>query len=363
VPDHATYQAAGVDTAGEETALGLVLGHLERTLAFRRGRLGGVKLPNGFFANVLDLGNGRGLAISTDGVGSKVMIAQELGKYDTIGIDCVAMNANDVLCVGAEPLSMVDYLAVEVLDPAVVGEIARGLAVGAERANISIPGGEMAQLPESVRGSASGLGFDLVGTCVGDVALDRLIVGDGIVPGDAIVGLRSTGIHSNGLTLARRVLFGDGRFSANTYSEDLAAKVGEVLLEPTRIYVREVLEMLRDGLQIKALVHVTSDGFLNLARIRRPIGYVLERLPAPQPIFALIQESGGVSDAEMFKTYNMGTGFCIVVAQADVDNARAIAGRYGVESDVLGHTVDDPRQRVWLEPKRLVGEDKQFAAS
>jgi phosphoribosylformylglycinamidine cyclo-ligase len=352
-----------VDTAGEETALGMVLGHLERTLAFRSGRLGAVKLPNGFFANVLDLGNGRGLAISTDGVGSKVMIAQELGKYDTIGIDCVAMNANDVLCVGAEPLSMVDYLAVEVLNPAIIGEIAKGLAVGAELANISIPGGEMAQLPETVRGSQPGSGFDLVGTCVGEVALNRLIVGDDITAGDAIVGLRSTGIHSNGLTLARKVLFGDGRLTPLHYSDDLGAKVGEVLLEPTRIYVREVLEMLGAGLGIKALVHVTSDGFLNLARIRQPIGYRIERLPPPQAIFMLVQEMGGVPDAEMFKTYNMGTGFCIVVDQADVDNLRATARRYGVESDVLGHTVDDPRRRVWVEPRQLVGENKEFSKS
>jgi phosphoribosylformylglycinamidine cyclo-ligase len=195
------------------------------------------------------------------------------------------------------------------------------------------------------------------------VALNRLIVGDDITAGDAIVGLRSTGIHSNGLTLARKVLFGDGRLTPLHYSDDLGAKVGEVLLEPTRIYVREVLEMLGAGLGIKALVHVTSDGFLNLARIRQPIGYRIERLPPPQAIFMLVQEMGGVPDAEMFKTYNMGTGFCIVVDQADVDNLRATARRYGVESDVLGHTVDDPRRRVWVEPRQLVGENKEFSKS
>jgi phosphoribosylformylglycinamidine cyclo-ligase len=360
VPGHATYQAAGVDSAAEETALGQVLGHLERTLAFRRGGLGAVVLPNGFFANVLDLGNGRGLAISTDGVGSKVLIAQELGKYDTIGIDCVAMNVNDVLCVGAEPLSMVDYLAVEVLDPAIIGEIAKGLAVGAELANISIPGGEMAQLPETVRGSRPGLGLDLVGTCVGEVALERLIVGNAIVAGDVIVGLRSTGIHSNGLTLARKVLFGDSRHGPQQYSDVLGAKVGEVLLEPTRIYVREVLEMLNAELAIKALIHITSDGFLNLARIRQPIGYVIDRLPAPQAIFGLIQELGDVPQPEMFKTFNMGTGFCVIVAEADVEAVRAIATHHGVDSDVLGYTVPDPQRRVWIAEHDLIGENKEF---
>jgi phosphoribosylformylglycinamidine cyclo-ligase len=193
------------------------------------------------------------------------------------------------------------------------------------------------------------------------VALDRLIVGDDIAPGDVIVGLRSTGIHSNGLTLARKVLFGDGRLTPHQYSDFLGAKVGDVLLEPTRIYVREVLEMLGAGLGIKALIHVTSDGFLNLARIRKPMGYVIEHLPDPQPIFGLIQEMGGVPDAEMFKTYNMGTGFCVIVSPAGVESVRAIAARAGVQSDVLGHTMHDPRQRVWVEPKQLVGETKEFS--
>jgi phosphoribosylformylglycinamidine cyclo-ligase len=356
----ATYRSAGVDTAAEEQALSGVLHHLERTLSFRSGEIGAVALPNGFFANVLDLGGGRGLAISTDGVGSKVLIAQVLGKYDTIGIDCVAMNVNDVLCVGAEPLSMVDYLAVEVVDPAVIGEIARGLAVGAELANVSIPAGEMAQLPDTVRGNSPGMGFDLVGTCVGHVALNRLVVGDSIVPGDAIVGLRSTGIHSNGLTLARSVLFGVANMSAKQYSEELGGVIGEVLLEPTRIYVREVLEMLRVGLGIKALVHITSDGLLNLARIRRPVGYEIERLPKPHPIFTLIQDVGGLPDSEMFKTYNMGIGFCVVITATDVDRARAIAAVNGVESELLGYTVQDERRRVHIAPKSLVGENKEF---
>jgi len=203
----ATYRSAGIDTAAEEQALSGALVHLNRTLEARAGKRGGAVLPNGVFANVLDLGTGRGIAISTDGVGSKVLIAQQLGKYDTIGIDCIAMNVNDVLCVGAEPLSLVDYLAVEVLDPVVMAELAKGLAAGAEIANVTIPGGETAQLPDSVCGISPGSGFDLVGTCIGEVDLQRIIAGQHMQPGDVILGLRSSGIHSNGLTLARRVLF------------------------------------------------------------------------------------------------------------------------------------------------------------
>ena len=356
----ATYRSAGVDTAAEEQALSSALVHLDRTLRLRSGTLGGAVLPNGFFANVLDLGNGRGLAISTDGVGSKVLIAQEMGKYDTIGIDCVAMNVNDVLCVGAEPISMVDYLAVEVLDPAIMADIASGLADGAELANVTIPGGETAQLPDTVRGTKPGLGFDLVGTAVGHVDLDRIIAGANIQPGDVILGLRSSGIHSNGLTLARKILFDTAHLDLHAYSEHLGGVVGEVLLEPTRIYVREVLDMLRAGLRISGLVHVTSDGFLNMPRLHKSVGYVIEHLPEPQPIFSLIQELGGISDAEMFKTYNMGTGFCVILAPDDVERARAIAAGYGVDSLVLGFVESDDRRRVHVIPRGLTGEHKEF---
>ncbi len=355
-----TYRSAGVDSTAEDQALGAVFQCLDRTLTFRRGHLGDVMLPNGFFANVLDLGNDRGLAISTDGVGSKVLVAQALGKYDTIGIDCVAMNVNDVLCVGAEPVSMVDYLAVESLHPAVVSEIARGLATGAEIANVSIPGGEIAQLPDTVRGVSPGVGFDLVGTCVGYVSMSRLIVGDQIAAGDTILGLRSTGIHSNGLSLARRVLFGLGNMSLEQYSQELGGFVGEVLLEPTHIYVREILEMLQGGLRIKALVHITSDGLLNLARIPKRVGYVIENLPEPQPIFKLIQDIGGVSDSEMFQTYNMGIGFCVVLDPADVSLAQSIAGKRGIASQPIGHTVEDEEKRVYIAPKSLIGHHKSF---
>ena len=358
--DQATYRAAGVDTAAEDHALQSALAHLDRTLGLRAGKVGGAVLPNGFFANVLDLGGGRGMAISTDGVGSKVLIAQELGTYDTIGIDCVAMNANDVLCVGAEPISMVDYLAVEVLDPAVMADIAKGLATGAEIANITIPGGETAQLPDTVRGSRPGRGFDLVGTCIGEVDLAHIIAGAGLHVGDAILGLHSSGIHSNGLTLARKVLFETAHLRVDQYLEDLGATVGEILLEPTRIYVREVLQMLREGLAITGLAHITSDGFLNLPRLAKPVGFVIEHLPEPQPIFRLIQELGSVGDAEMFKTYNMGTGFCVILASSDAERARAIAAGSGMDSTVLGYIEADERRRVRVTPRGLIGEHKEF---
>jgi len=357
----ATYRSAGIDTAAEEQALSAALVHLDRTLRARAGKRGGAVLPNGFFANVLDLGTGRGIAISTDGVGSKVLIAQQLDKYDTIGIDCIAMNVNDVLCVGAEPLSLVDYLAVEALDPVVMAELAKGLAAGAETANVTIPGGETAQLPDSVCGTRPGSGFDLVGTCIGDVELERIIAGQRMQPGDVILGLRSSGIHSNGLTLARRVLFDQAKLGLGSHADELGRTLGEELLEPTRIYVREVLEMLAAGLRVTGLAHITSDGLLNLPRLHADVAYVVEQLPQPPPIFAMIQRLGGIGDAEMFKTFNMGVGFCVILHADDVQRAREIAKQYGVASMVLGHVEADPRRRVRVLPKNLVGEHKEFA--
>src|SRR6266851_6406044 len=181
-----TYDAVGVSSAGEEAALKQLSKWINQTFQFNQTK---PLLPLGYFANVLQLSADMGLAISTDGVGTKLLVAQMMEKYDTIGVDCVAMNVNDVLCVGAEPISLVDYLAVESLHPAVVSEIARGLATGAEIANVSIPGGEIAQLPDTVRGVSPGVGFDLVGTCVGYVSMSRLIVGDQIAAGDTILGL------------------------------------------------------------------------------------------------------------------------------------------------------------------------------
>jgi phosphoribosylformylglycinamidine cyclo-ligase len=292
-----TYRDAGVDTAQAEQALSGLLKHITGTFSLRRD-LGAVVLPVGFFANVIRLRGNVGIAISTDGVGSKVLIAQMLDKYDTIGIDCVAMNVNDVLCVGAEPLSLVDYIAVQAPDPHLMEELAKGLAAGAALANITISGGEIAQLPDVIKGHRVNQGFDLAGTCIGQIDLDRLVLGTSIQPGDAIVGIRSNGVHSNGLTLARKALFEEGGFRADSLVADLDGTIGEELLKPTHIYVRPVLEAMRAGIDVRGLAHITSDGFLNLSRLQAesPIGYEIEALPSPHPIFSLIQTCGDVAD-------------------------------------------------------------------
>ena len=353
----ASYTGAGVNTVKEEAALAGLLKWVGKTLEFGSRRSA---LDFGYFASVLDLGNGLGLALSTDGVGTKLLVAQLLNKYDTIGIDCVAMNVNDVLCVGAEPLCMLDYVAVQEADPILLEQIGKGLYEGARQANISIPGGEIAQVRELIKGSREGRGFDLAGACVGLVSMDRILVGQAIQPGDVVIGLRSSGIHSNGLTLAREIFFKKAKYRADTYVGDLGRTIGEELLEPTRIYVREILELLRGGLDIKALVHITSDGLLNLARVQAKVGYALDWLPEPQPIFRLLQEVGGVSDEEMFCVYNMGTGFCLVVAAPHADRALDALGRLGLEAFRLGHAVSDVNRNVRLDPKGLVGEGSRF---
>ena len=359
-PYSLNYQQAGVDTEGEESALEGLLGWIRQSFALRKGA-GSVKLPIGYFANVIDVGYGLGLAISTDGVGTKLLVAQMMDKYDTVGIDCVAMNVNDVLCVGAEPISMVDYIAVEEPIPSMLEGIARGLYEGARLANITISGGEIAQLREMLRGARKHRAFDLAGTCVGLVPLDRVIVGQSISAGDVVVGLRSSGIHSNGLTLARRVLFDQARLSPHDYVDELGRTLGEELLEPTRIYVPEVLDILRSGVDVKALAHITSDGLLNLTRVERSVGYIIEYLPEPHPIFALIQRLGHIADEEMYRVFNMGIGFCIVVSESDSHTVQRIARKHGVEAFRLGYAVDDSERRVILSTKDLIGRGSRFA--
>lgn len=359
-----SYSKVGVDTQKEESGLKLLVQELQRTLENRSaGTLGHVHLPFGYFANVIRLNRDTGLAISTDGVGSKVLIAQMVGRYDTIGIDCIAMNVNDILCVGAEPLTMVDYLAVEALRPDILAQIARGLRDGAEQARITIPAGEIAQMRDVIKGvrGSRRIGFDLAGTAVGTVALNKIIIGQHLEPGDVVIGIRSTGVHSNGLTLARRLF---RKYRPETYIQELGRTLGDELLTPTKIYVREVLDVLESGIDVKALIHITSDGFLNMLRVdNREVGYLFHtRLPEPQPIFRVIEQEARVSRREMYRVYNMGIGFCLVVSHRDDHVARTleILKRHDAECHEIGRVIRSPKQAVILERDQLIGENGRF---
>ena len=320
-----------------------------------------VQLPNGYFANVVALGANLGLAISTDGVGTKLVVAQQLGKYDTVGIDCVAMNVNDVLCVGAEPLALVDYVAVARAEPAVLEALGRGLHEGARQARVTIPGGELAQVPELIRGHGDGGGVDLVGTAVGTVALDRVLVGQAIADGD-VGGRARQQRHPQ-----QRLDAGPpraGRRRPGRLAErppELGRTLGEELLEPTRIYVQPVLAMLAADLPVRALAHITGDGLFNLSRVAAPVSFVLDRVPDPAPpIFGVIQTRGQIAPAEMYRVFNMGVGFCVVVAPDGVGGVLAIAAEHGVPAWPLGYARADGRRRLELPTVGLVGERGVF---
>lgn len=346
-----TYQAAGVDVRGEPEALKRLAETLHPTSAFlQKGKL---LLGIGYFAAVVQLTDELAIAVSTDGVGTKLLVAQMLGKYDTVGIDCVAMNVNDVLSVGAMPTVFVDYLAVERLDPNVVEQVAKGLAEGARQAGVAIVGGELAQICEMLRGVEDGKGFDLAGTCIGIVHPQKLIVGQGLQVGDVIIGLASNGIHSNGLTLARRILFDRAKFEPTKFLDEFGCTIGEELLKPTRIYVRPVLKVL-EKVPVKGLVNITGGGFLNLLRVQTPCTFVLDDLPEPPPIFSLLQRLGDVPDIEMLTTFNMGIGFCIVVSVEHADHAIAMLYEQGERATVIGQVKKVGERAVQISQQRLI---------
>lgn len=324
------YAKAGVNQGAADSAVAGLIGALATIRLDRPTR----QLPlRGHYASVIAIDERNGIALSVDGVGTKLLVAEQLGRFDTVGIDCVAMNVNDVICVGAEPLAMLDYIAIERADRALCEQIGLGLARGAELAGIEIPGGELAQLGDMVRG------FDLAGACFGKVALGEIIDGSAIQPGDPVIGLPSSGIHSNGYTLARSALQG-----IELEDERLGRPLGEVLLEPTEIYVKAVLELLRSAVEVRGLAHITSGGLGNLTRLQAEFGYQIEDpLPVPS-IFALIQDRAGVGEEEMHEVFNMGCGFCCVVAASDEVTALDLLRRHYREAKRIGRVVEGARE-------------------
>lgn len=346
------YKEAGIDTAQADAGLDRLVRRIQET--WPQQGVGRVVLPIGYFANVIAMTDDLGLALCTDGVGSKTIIADRMRKYDTIGIDCVAMNVNDMICVGAKPLSLVDYIAIEYADAATLDAISIGLREGARMANISISGGEIAQLKDIVTG------FDLVGMAVGRVDLDKVLCGQEVAEGDIVIGVRSSGVHSNGLSLARKAFFADHKFTIDHRFNDLQVTLGEELLCPTDIYVPEAMEILQSVKGVKALINITGDGLLNLARVHADVGFEIENLIEPQPIFALIQHYADVPDNEMFETFNMGVGFCYVVDPAGAEQTIAILKKHGRHAQPIGHAVADSEKLVRVPQRRLVGRHKTF---
>lgn len=328
-PETDAYGRSGVDQDLADVAVSKLVAALAAADPGRPSRK--VEL-DGHYAAVLALDDRLGIALSTDGVGTKILVAEELGRYDTIGIDCVAMNVNDVVCVGAEPIAMLDYLAVERAEPDLCEQLGIGLGRGAELAGIEIPGGELAQIGELVRG------FDIAGSCFGTVSLDSIVDGSKVRPGDVVIGLPSSGIHSNGYTLARSALEG-----LSLDDNSLGEPLGDLLLEPTEIYVRAVLELLDSSVDVHGLAHITSGGLGNLLRLKADVRYEIDRPLEPQPLFGLIAERGEVPEEEMYEVFNMGCGFCCVVPEGDESAAVAILDRHHPGSRGIGQVTAGER--------------------
>ena len=348
------YARAGVDTglAGRGVA---ALVDVLRTIDPGRERR--TLVESGHYAAVMRLAGNTGLALSSDGVGTKLIVAERLGRFDTVGIDCIAMNVNDVICVGADPIAVLDYIAVEEARDALLVELATGLKAGAEDAGVEIPGGELAVVPELIRGHPSPNGIDLVGMCLGLVDLDRTVTGSAIEAGDTVIGLPASGVHSNGFTLARRAL----PDLEETPGELGGPSVGEVLLEPTVIYVRAVRELLAADLAVRGLAHITGDGLLNLLRLEADVGYRIDAPLRVLPVFDLIAARGEVPPAEMYEVFNMGCGFCCVVSEDDADAAVELLGRHHPGAAVVGQ-VTDRRGVVELPRPGLEGRAGGFRA-
>jgi len=325
-----TYARAGVDIDQKSRAIRSLVDQI----GFRRNGVGRKTDLGDQFTGLIEFGD-LFLTLCTDGVGTKLLIAQAMNRWDTVGIDCIAMNVNDTICVGAEPIAFVDYIAIERPDEWLTGELGKGLEAGAKEANIDIVGGEIAVLPEMVSG------VDISGTCLGFVTRERLVTGEEITPGDAIIGLPSSGIHSNGLTLARKILEAN-EIGFEDSDPALGCTIGEELLRPTKIYVKEVLEVI-NKVKIKGMVNITGGGLRNFLRLKKGVRFEITDPMEPQKIFDLLAELGEVDPAEMYQTFNMGMGFALICDENDeTDLIRTLAGSKKVGKVIEGEGVALP---------------------
>src|SRR6202045_854947 len=359
----ASYAAAGVDEHREQDVFARAMRPwLARTAARSPMFTSITGLASGYFATIMHLPPGPPLALTTDGVGTKILLAREANRWEPIGIDCVANNVNDLICVGAVPLALLDYVAIDRIDEGVLEELARGLYLGADLAGIAIPGGEIAQIGPMLADASGGRPMlDLVGTAIGALPPGRdPIDGSGVRPGDVIIGLPSSGLHSNGYSLARHVLFGTAGMKLADRVPGTARPLDDALLQPTRIYVAAVQALWAAGVEPRGLVNISGGGLLNLARLQADVSYELDPLPPPPPVFGLIAEAGEVRAATMYSTFNMGTGFAIVVPAARQQAAMAALKSVGEEPARVGWVTGRPGRAVSVPAAGIRGRGDTF---
>ncbi len=316
------YKSAGVDVEAGYEAVKLMKEHVSKTLD--ANVIGGIgsfsglyQLPDGYKQPVLVSG--------TDGVGTKLKIAFAMDKHDTIGIDCVAMCANDIVCQGAKPMFFLDYLATGRLDPQAAAEVVKGISEGCIQACCALIGGETAEMP-GFYGEGE---YDLAGFCVGIADKENLITGENIKESDVLIGLPSTGVHSNGFSLVRKVL-GEGREALNAYSQELGMTIGEELLKPTKIYVNDVLNAA-NKIEVKGICHITGGGFIeNIPRmLREGLSALIDTQSYPAlPIFDMLVQKSKMTTQSAYNTFNMGIGMVMCVDKSQAGKACGITGGY-----------------------------------
>jgi phosphoribosylformylglycinamidine cyclo-ligase len=325
-----TYRDAGVDIGSihrGQKSIGEIISVTHKMLA-----VGKVTSGFGHYAGLVKLAD-QTVALHADGVGTKVIVAQMMNKFNTVGIDCVAMNVNDVICVGAQPVAFIDYIALRHPNEWLLQEIAKGLVKGAQKSRMAIVGGETAVLQDIIAAGDSENAFDLAGMVMG-VLRGKPILGDMIKPGDLILGVESSGLHSNGYTLARKVLL--SKYSVDDNADHLVQTVGEELLIPTRIYVRPVIEILKKRIRVHGLANITGGGFTKLPRLNSRVRYIFDNLPAPTGIFKQIQIDGNIESKEMYRTFNMGVGFCVVASKASAEDIINIFEKHKIRCEAVG---------------------------
>ena len=332
--DGLTYAAAGVDTEAADLALAKAKGMITATHGARV--LGGVGGFSGLF-DLAGLGRDPVLAASADGVGTKLLVAQAMGRHDTVGIDLVAMVVDDLVVVGARPLFLLDYIAIGRVDPDLVAALVGGVAKGCELARCALLGGETAEHPDAMEPGH----YDLAGFGVGVVERDRLLGPERVRAGDVLVGLDSSGLHSNGYSLVRRALATAG-IGYDDHVEELGGTVGEALLTPTRIYAADLLDLLDDGIGVSALCHVTGGGLPGNITRCLPAG-LIARIDYsswdPPAIFGLVRDAGRVADTELAHALNLGIGMVAVLPADQADRSvRFLTGR-GAGARVIGEVV------------------------